>query len=83
MKLNLFTRLLREVPKLTHNQKHLLQHRLNGEINRGGVNLKIDKCKGDGILYALIVMACRYSATVAHQVSSDISVKYAIKPSML
>ncbi len=49
MKLNLFTHLIREIPKLTNNQKHLLQHRLNDEINRGGTSLEIDKCKGDDI----------------------------------
>jgi hypothetical protein len=54
MKLNHFTNVLRSLSKLTNNQIHVIQHRINNEINKGGTNLLIDKCKG-GDIFALIV----------------------------
>lgn len=50
MKLNHFTNVLRSLSKLTNNQIHILQHRINNEINKGGTNLLIDKCKGGDIV---------------------------------
>ncbi len=50
MKLNHFTNVLRSLSKLTNNQIHILQHRINNEINKGGTNLLIGKCKGGDIV---------------------------------
>ncbi len=50
MKLNHFTNVLRSLPKFINNQIHILQHRINNEINKGGTNLLIDKCKGGDIV---------------------------------
>lgn len=50
MKLNHFTTILQSIPKLTNNQKHIIQHRINDELKRGGVDLLIDECKGDDVM---------------------------------
>lgn len=50
MKLNHFTNVLKSLSKLTNNQIHILQHRINDEINKGGTNLLIDECKGGDIV---------------------------------
>ena len=49
MKLNLFTEVLRAIPKLTINQKHSIVHRIHDEIKRGDTDIQIDECKGDDI----------------------------------
>lgn len=50
MRLNLFSEVLRSIPKLTNNQKHIIQHRLDDELKRGATEILIDESKGDDII---------------------------------
>jgi transposase-like protein len=50
MKLNHFTSILRSISKLTNNQIHIIEHRINAELKRGGTDLLIDECKGDDVV---------------------------------
>lgn len=49
MKLNLFTKVLCSISKLTINQKHSIVHRIHEEIKRGDTDVQIDECKGDDV----------------------------------
>ncbi len=45
MKLNYFTQILRAIQKLTNNQLHIIQHRINDKVKKSGTNLLIDERK--------------------------------------
>ncbi|MDX2368302.1 MAG: IS1595 family transposase [Colwellia sp.] len=49
MKLNLFTKILCSISKLTINQKHSIVHRIHEEIKRSDTDVQIDECKGDDV----------------------------------